>query len=63
MKCTYIVQNNGYCLKLKRSKQEESQLAVFISVFIICPKYRVGIKGSWFVNHESISWSHKPKIC
>ena len=23
---------------------------------------RVGIKGSWFVNHESISWSHQPKI-
>ena len=24
---------------------------------------RVGIKGWWFVNHESISWSYKPKIC
>ena len=23
---------------------------------------RVGIKDSWFVNHESISWSHAPKI-
>ena len=23
---------------------------------------RVGIKGSWFVNHRSISWSHKQKI-
>ena len=26
-------------------------------------KNRVGIKGSWFVNHESISWSHERKIC
>ena len=23
---------------------------------------KVGIKGSWFVNHKSISWSHEPKI-
>ena len=23
---------------------------------------RVGIKGSWFMNHKSISWFHKPKI-
>ena len=23
---------------------------------------RVGIKGSWFVNYELISWSHEPKI-
>ena len=23
----------------------------------------VRIKASWFVNHKSISWSHKPKIC
>ena len=25
-------------------------------------KKKAGIKGSWFVNHESVSWSHKPKI-
>lgn len=24
---------------------------------------RDGIKGLWFVNQESLSWSHKPKIC
>ena len=23
---------------------------------------RVGIKGSWFVDHESISWFNEPKI-
>ena len=23
----------------------------------------VWIKGSWFVNYEPISWSHKPKLC
>ena len=23
----------------------------------------VRIKASWFMNHKSISWSHKPKIC
>ena len=22
----------------------------------------VGIKGPWFMNHKSISWTHKPKI-
>ena len=25
--------------------------------------YIVGIKASWFVNQESVFWSHKPKIC
>ena len=25
-------------------------------------RVRVGTKGSWFVNHESISWSHKRKF-
>ena len=29
MKCTFIVENNGYCLKLKRKKERESQLAIF----------------------------------
>ena len=29
MKCTFIVQSNGYYLKLKRSKERESQLAIF----------------------------------
>ena len=24
---------------------------------------RVRIKGLWFMNQESICWSHKPKIC
>ena len=23
----------------------------------------VGIKGLWFVNHKSFSWSHQPKFC
>ena len=27
-----------------------------------CEMYRVAIKGSWFMNHESNAWSHKPKI-
>ena len=24
--------------------------------------YRIGIKGSWFVKHQSISWSKEPNI-
>ena len=24
---------------------------------------KVGIKGSWFMNHELASWSHRLKIC
>ena len=29
MKCTFTVQNNECCLKLKRLKEKESQLATF----------------------------------
>ena len=29
MKCTFIVQNNGCCLKWKRWKRKEIQLAIF----------------------------------
>ena len=25
--------------------------------------FRVGINASWFVNHDSVFWSHEPKIC
>ena len=38
-------------------------LAQFRQGSVIIKYYKVGIKDSWFVNHESISWSHEPKIC
>ena len=42
MEGIFSVQNKGYCLKLERRKQKESQLAIFfISVFILCLKYLI----------------------
>ena len=29
MKCTFIAENNGYCLGLKRWKQKENHMAIF----------------------------------
>ena len=33
MKCTFIVDYNEYCLKLERSKQKESQLAIVFYMY------------------------------
>ena len=40
IKCTFILQNNGYCLKLKRYKEEKKVNWPFlISVFTLCLNY------------------------
>ena len=45
-----------------------NEFVIFSSLWLILENtvrqyYRVGIKGSWFINHESIYWSQEPKIC
>ena len=53
--CNFSV---DYCHQFKRKTETISWIAESQE----CVLPRVGIKGCWFVNHESISWSHKPKI-
>ena len=46
----------------KKKAGKEKMKDIETDTYIIL-SYRVGIKVSWFLNHKSSSWSHKPKIC
>ena len=44
--------------KAGKEKMKDIETDTYVTL-----SYRAGIKVSWFLNHKSSSWSHKPKIC
>ena len=57
MKCTVIVQNNGYFLKLKRWKQKESQLAISYFWFFSLSQVfnEINDNYKWYINSCRLS--------
>ena len=60
LKAEYSFDDKNWTL-VANEKEHKSE---YNNLRTICRKWffsRIEIKGSWFVNHESISWSREPK--
>ena len=52
-----------YWPNIKQKHVSKCHLVVTFNEHVLTYLTRVEIKGSWFKNHKSISWSHETKIC
>ena len=59
---SWIINLTIYIIRQTLKQKKVNIILLFNSLKNVQEKYRVGIKGSWFVNDELISWPHEPKI-